>query len=308
MRIAITGAAGLVGQNLVPRLKRVASSILAIDKHAANAAILRAMHPDITVLDADMAQPGEWEGALGGCDAVVMLQAQIGGLDPLPFQRNNITATERALAAAKAGGRCAYLVHVSSSVVNSKAVDLYTESKKAQEKVVAASGMRHVVLRPTLMFGWFDRKHVGWLARFMARAPVFPIPGDGKYLRQPLYAGDFAAICAACLERRTEGAYNISGLERIDYIDLIRLVKAATQAKTPIVSVPYGLFWMLLKLYSAIDRDPPFTTAQLKALVTPDVFEVIDWPALFGVRATPLRAALEETFRHPDYAHVELEF
>ena len=41
------------------------------------------------------------------------------------------------------------------------------------------------------MFGWFDRKHLGWLARFMCRVPVFPIPGSGEYLRQPLYVGDF---------------------------------------------------------------------------------------------------------------------
>ena len=47
------------------------------------------------------------------------------------------------------------------------------------------------------MFGWFDRKHLGWLARFMQRAPVFPIPGDGRYLRQPLYVGDLCNVIAA---------------------------------------------------------------------------------------------------------------
>lgn len=308
MRIVITGAAGLVGQNLIPRLKGAGRELVAIDKHKSNTAILRCMHPDIAVVEADMAEPGSWEAEVAACDAIVMLQAQIGGLDPAPFQRNNITSTERALAAARVGGRCGYIVHVSSSVVNSMAVDLYTESKKRQEAVIGASGFRHVVLRPTLMFGWFDRKHVGWLARFMAKAPLFPIPDDGKYLRQPLYGGDFAAICAACLEQRIEGVYNVSGLEKVDYIDLIHAVKSVTGAKTPIVKIPYGLFWLLLKTYSFIDRDPPFTTAQLKALATPDVFEVIDWPGIFGVKATPLRVALEETFHHPEYSRVELEF
>jgi nucleoside-diphosphate-sugar epimerase len=308
MRIAITGAAGLVGQNLIPRLKGGDREIVAIDKHPANTAILRRMHPDITVIGADMAEPGPWEAELGACDAIVMLQAQIGGLDPAPFARNNITSTERALAAAHAGGRCGYIVHVSSSVVNSQARDLYTESKKAQEAVMAQSGFRHVVLRPTLMFGWFDRKHLGWLSRFMARMPVFPIPGDGRYRRQPLYAGDFAAICAACLTNRTEGAYNISGLETIDYIDLIRMIKSVTNAGSAIVRIPYGLFWLLLKTYALFDRDPPFTTSQLEALVIPEIFEVIDWPGIFGVTATPLRVALEETFHHPEYSRVVLEF
>jgi uncharacterized protein YbjT (DUF2867 family) len=71
------------------------------------------------------------------------------------------------------GYRVPYAVNISSSVVNSKAVDDYTETKKAQEALTAASGIKQVVLRPTLMLGWFDRKHVGWLARFMQKTPVF---------------------------------------------------------------------------------------------------------------------------------------
>ena len=79
-------------------------------------------------------------------------------------------------------------------------------------------------------------------------------------------------------------------------------------ARTTIVSIPYGLFWGLLKAYAVFDKDPPFTTQQLEALVTSDEFEVIDWPSNFGVTATGLDAALEETFRHPVYSKVSLEF
>ena len=104
------------------------------------------------------------------------------------------------------------------------------------------------------------------------------------------------------------GAYNISGHERIEYIDLIRAVKRATGSRALIQKVPYSLFWLLLKTYSIFDRDPPFTTEQLRALVTPDVFEVIDWPGIFGVRPTPLEKALDETFGHPVYSKVVLEF
>ena len=118
----------------------------------------------------------------------------------------------------------------------------------------------------------------------------------------------FAAICAACLEGEIEGAYNISGLEKIDYIDLIRLVKAVVGSPTPIVTIPFWLFGALLRTYAVFDKDPPFTVAQLKALATPDVFEVIDWPNIFGVRATPLREALTETFMDPTYSSVVLEF
>jgi nucleoside-diphosphate-sugar epimerase len=307
-KIVVTGAAGLVGQNLVPRLKaKQLGQIVGIDKHPVNVAILREHHPDIEVIEADLALAGDWQQALEGCTHLVCCHAQIGGLYAEEYVRNNVTATERLLEAAKKYG-VPYVVSISSSVVNSKAVDNYTETKKAQEALVAASGIKQVVLRPTLMFGWFDRKHVGWLGRFMQRVPVFPIPGDGKALRQPLYAGDFADIIASAVEKEITGAYNITGQERIDYIDLMRLVKEASRAKARIVKVPYRLFWLLLKINAMVDKNPPFTTKQLEALVTPDVFEVIDWPAIFGVRATPLKEALYATFRDPVYSQVTLAF
>jgi uncharacterized protein YbjT (DUF2867 family) len=188
------------------------------------------------------------------------------------------------------------------------AVDDYTETKKVQEVLIVASGFKHIILRPTLMFGWFDRKHLGWLARFMQRAPIFPIPGSGRYIRQPLYVGDFCDIIVAAIQREITGVYNISGQEHIHYIDLIRAVKRATGARSVITRVPYNVFALLLQAYAVFDKDPPFTVKQLRALVTPDVFEIVDWPGIFGVRSTPLAQALEETFRHPVYSRIVLEF
>jgi len=307
-RIVITGAAGLVGQNLVVRLKRRGfSALTGIDKHAANTPVLARLHPEITVIGADLARAGGWEQAFAGADVLVLAHAQIGGEDGAAFEANNITATENVLRVAEAAG-VGYIVHLSSSVVNSAAHDFYTETKKAQEALVAACPIPHVVLRPTLMFGWFDRKHLGWLARFMRRAPVFPIPGDGRYRRQPLYVGDFCHIIMSCIERRTVGSYNISGRAEIDYIDLIRAVRDASGCRTPIMRIPFWLFRLLLRGYALFDRDPPFTTRQLAALVIPELFEVIDWPSIFSVGATPLPVALEETFQAKPYADIALAF
>jgi nucleoside-diphosphate-sugar epimerase len=306
--VVVTGAAGLVGQNLVPRLKlRGFTQIIGVDKHPANSAIFRMLHPDVPLIEADIAHEDGWQEALSGAEALVSAHVQIGGLDPEAYVANNVTATKRLIDAARQA-KVTYLVQISSSVVNSAAVDDYTESKRAQEKMALESGIPCIVLRPTLMFGWFDRKHLGWLARFMARMPLFPIPGHGRYLRQPLYVGDFCDIIIACIERRLTGAYNISGLQRIDYIDLIRTLRDTLELKRPIVRVPYPLFWTMLKAYAVADKDPPFTAKQLEALVTPGIFEIIDWPGIFGVKATPLSAAMHETYRHPDYSKIVVEF
>ncbi|CAM3365284.1 Sterol-4-alpha-carboxylate 3-dehydrogenase,decarboxylating [Bordetella sputigena] len=308
-KIVLPGGAGLVGQNLVARLKsRGYSNIVVLDKHKANLQVLRQVQPDIIAEYADLSQPGDWTRHFEGADVVVMLQAQIGGNFYEEFERNNVDSTRLILDAIR-DKHVPYLVHISSSVVESVADDFYTRSKKAQEEMVLGSGIPCPVLRPTLMFGWFDRKHLGWLSRFMKKVPVFPIPGNGKYMRQPLYVGDFCNVIISCIERRIpDGIFNISGHERVDYIDIIREIKRVTHARAAIVKIPYGLFYALLKVWGTLDRNPPFTTQQLEALVAKDEFEVIDWPGIFGVPSTPFSKAIDETFNDPRYSHIELEF
>jgi hypothetical protein len=112
----------------------------------------------------------------------------------------------------------------------------------------------------------------------------------------------------SALENETIGTYPITGVERIDYIDLMRAVNKVLGSPSRVVRIPYSVFWSLLKLYAVFDKNPSFTTRQLEALVTPDVFDLIDWPTIFGVRPTPLQEALKITFCDPEYSKVVLDF
>jgi nucleoside-diphosphate-sugar epimerase len=308
-KIILPGGAGLVGQNLVASLRaRGYTDIVVLDKHQKNLNILCRLHPEIVAEYADLAEAGNWERHFEGAQVVVMLQAQIGGPTLEPFIRNNITSTQLVLDVMKRY-QVPYTIHISSSVVESVACDDYSNTKRDQEKIVLGSGLNHVVLRPTLMFGWFDRKHLGWLSRFMQKVPVFPIPGDGRFMRQPLYVGDFCNIIISCIESRIHGKiYNITGLEKVDYIDIIRSIKHVTKSKTLIVKIPYRVFYILLNTWSLFDPNPPFTADQLVALVAKDEFEVIDWPTIFGVAPTPFNTAIEQVFTHPVYSKIVLEF
>lgn len=309
-KIIVAGAAGLVGQNLIVRLKRQGfNNLVGIDKHKANTGILRRLHPDILVLEEDLAEKGDWTQAFADAKVVVLNQAQIGGLNYDEFVRNNITATENILQIVKEQDEPPFIVHISSSVVNSKAVDFYTETKKVQEKLVLESGLKCTVLRPTLMFGWFDRKHLGWLKRFMEKVPVFPIPGNGEYIRQPLYVGDLCNVIMASMEGGHEGGvFDISGLEYLTYIVIISKIKEISNNKVVLLHIPYGLFWLLLTIYSWFDKNPPFTTKQLRALVIRESFPVIDWPRIFDVEPTAFDSALAETYLDVNYSAVILDF
>jgi nucleoside-diphosphate-sugar epimerase len=307
-KLVLTGAAGLVGQNLVVELKAQGyDNIVAIDKHAYNLGILRRLHPDVTVIESDLAEDGAWTDAFADAVCVVQLHAQITGKFSDLFVRNNIDATKRVLDAVKKHS-VPYLVHISSSVVNSVADDDYTNTKKAQEKLVVESGLAHCVLRPTLMFGWFDPKHLGWLSRFMEKTPLFPIPGDGRYMRQPLYERDFCRCIVRCIERQPQGdIYDIVGDTRIDYVDIIKTIKQAKGLRTPIVHIPYGLFRFLLRTYALFSGKPPFTADQLKALTAGDEFHGVDTEQLFGVRQTPFAEAIAQSYCDSRYSSITLK-
>lgn len=62
------------------------------------------------------------------------------GKTSTPFERNNVTASERVFAAVRRAN-VPFTVHVSSSVVNSVADDDYTNTKRAQERMFLESGL-----------------------------------------------------------------------------------------------------------------------------------------------------------------------
>ncbi len=307
-KIVITGASGLLGQNTILLLREKGyKNIVAIDKHHENIKILRDLNPDIKIIEADVAENGEWQKEFESAEVLLQLHAQITSLYTQEFERNNIVATKNVLETAKNTG-IKYIVHISSSVVISVADDDYTNTKKTQEQLVVESGIKYCALRPPLMFGWFDKKHLGWLSRFMKKTPVFPIPGDGKFLRQPLYARDMARVIVSAMEKQPQNEiYNIIGREEINYIDIIKSIKRVKKLHTVILTIPYGLFKFLMDAYAVVFKNPPFTSDQLAALTAGDYFELENWWDVFDVEPTPFEKALKETFGHNKYSEIVLK-
>lgn len=312
MKVFVPGGAGLVGLNLIALLRDQHPDwqLLVVDKKTEAVAIGRRLFPDVEFLNEDLTQVAglTWPGAIVDCEACVMLQAEIGNTDPSQFERNNLRSTEVVLDQIRETA-IKRLVHISSSVVNSVATDLYTQTKRRQEEIVRSRWPDAVVLRPTLMFGWFDRKHLGWLARFMKKSPLFPIPGSGRFIRQPLFVKDFCQLIERCLaDPSIQGVYDITGMEQVSYLSLMRQLRQAVGSKSWIIHLPIPLFAVLLQLWALISRQPAFTTSQLKALTAGDEFDVMDWPGLFHVSATPLAEALRITYQDPHFASLEMPF
>lgn len=299
-KLIITGAAGAVGQNLIKLLEKENYEIIAIDKHKYNLGVLKKLRPKVVCVLADVSERGSWEKHFKGADILISLQAQISSKHSEDFIKNTVRSQEILCEVCKKY-KVPYIIHVSSSVVLSVANDDYTRTKREQEEIVKKCGIDYVILRPTLMFGLYDKKHLTFLANFLEQAPIFPVPGDGKYIRQPVYIPDFCKVVKRCVEKKPKNKiYNIIGKEKIYYIDIIKAIRKIKGLKKPIVHIPVWLFKSLLKIYAVFVRDPPFTADQLQALVNNDVFKVSPWWRTFKVKPTPFEKAMREMLTHPD--------
>ena len=108
-----------------------------------------------------------------------------------------------------------------------------------------------------------------------------------------------------CLENRPKGdVYDVVGAERIDYVDIIRLIRKVKGLHTVILHIPVGFFRALLKTYALFSRKPPFTADQLDALTAGDDFKGVDTAKVFGFTQTPFEEAVREAYCDPRYSKV----
>jgi NADH dehydrogenase len=152
------------------------------------------------------------------------------------------------------------IVHV--SVTNpERAPDLpYFAGKLAVERWLAASGLAHAIVRPTLVFGREDIlvNNIAWILR---RLPLFLVPGDGAYEVQPVSARDVARIAV-----EAEGTVDAAGPERLSFESLVRLVRDAVGSRARIVHGPATIALALTGIAGLFLRDTVLTRDEVNGL------------------------------------------
>jgi uncharacterized protein YbjT (DUF2867 family) len=151
------------------------------------------------------------------------------------------------------------IVHVSVSNPE-RATDLpYFAGKLQIEKWLAASGIAHAVVRPTLVVGSEDIlvNNIAWILRHL---PAFLAP-SGEYDVQPVSVGDVARICV-----HAEGVVDAAGPDRLSFLELVDLVRAAVGSSARIVRGSPTLALALVRAAGLVLRDVVLTREELAGL------------------------------------------
>ncbi len=165
--VLVTGATGVVGQALIPRLvdDGAADVICLTHRSTVDERPRRRNAGSVSTVHGDVSQPDLGLGALeygelaARIDSIVHAAAMtdFGGPDET-LQRINVDGTGHALALADAAG--AQFVHVSTAYLHARGegqrghiAARYAASKHAAEAVVKTSGVAHSIVRPSIVIG-----------------------------------------------------------------------------------------------------------------------------------------------------------
>src|SRR5438309_8957771 len=150
MPVVVTGASGLIGRSAVRAFARRSPEVRAYVRRAERGEPLRAMNVKVAV------------GSIEDVDtlAIVMRGAHtvchlVGGLD-LPvdaaYERVNVGSATSVVEASKRAG-VTRILFVSYPGASASASNAYLRAKGLAEHVIAASGLEHVILRCTHVYG-----------------------------------------------------------------------------------------------------------------------------------------------------------
>lgn len=108
----------------------------------------------------------------------------------------------------------------------------------------ATHGVKWIILRPTLIYGYGHDKNITEIAKFIRRFGFFPLLGSAKGLRQPIHVEDVASACYAALDtlNLTNRSYNLTGAETLPYREMVKRVFDALNHPPRMLTVPLWLF------------------------------------------------------------------
>jgi NADH dehydrogenase len=213
-----------------------------------------------------MTDAASLERATQGCDAVVHLDANIQG-PPVAFRQVMEQGTRELVAAAGRTGIRRFVL-MSALGANEQNRDLtpYFHAKWEMEQTVAASGLEHVVLRPSFVFG----KDGGVLPLFLRQvrlAPFTPVIGSGEERFQPIWVDDVGAFFAQAVDAPgvANRTFEIGGPDVVSWNEFYARVKKVLGVRRGTMHVPVGLARAGAAVVEHLPR-APITRDQLKML------------------------------------------
>jgi uncharacterized protein YbjT (DUF2867 family) len=254
--LLLTGATGLVGSALLPRLLAEGTQVRCLVRDPRR---LGAQRVRVQIALGDLTDPPSFRNALRGVQTVVHLAASIRDQPRGSIEELDGIATWRMVEAAQRQGveRFVFFSALGASTYHRTRC---LRAKALAEQAVREADVRSIVFAPSIVYAPGDP----WLALLerLALLPVMPISGRGRAAFQPIWAQDVADCVIAALrepgangstaagtaERDGHVRYELAGPETLSHEDIVRTLLHSLSRRRALLHVPTPLVSRSLRI------------------------------------------------------------
>jgi uncharacterized protein YbjT (DUF2867 family) len=300
--LLLTGATGLVGSALLPRLLAEGRDVRCLVRDPRR---LGAQRVRVQIALGDLTDPPSFRNALRGVQTVVHLAASIRDQRRGSIEELNGIATWRMVEAAERQG-VERFVFFSALGASTHHRTRLLRAKALAEQAVRESGVKSIVFASSIVYAPGDP----WLTLLerLALLPVMPVSGRGRAAFQPIWADDVAACVIAALSadhtvrpgiagaagEAAHERYELAGPETLSHTDVVRTLLRSLNRTRPLLHVPTPIVSRALRTFERIGGPSVFATwdeAELMETAMTSPRGAADAEAL-GVRPQRMAAVL----------------
>jgi uncharacterized protein YbjT (DUF2867 family) len=280
--VVVTGAGGRIGRVLVPMLAE-RGEVRAVVRRRAESEATRA--PNVKVAVCDLAETYTLTSVMDGAHTVVHLAGGLDLPDEVAYEEANAGTVRDALEAAEAAEVTRFLL-LSYPGASPDSTNPFLRAKGRAEETVRASGLEHVIVRSTHVYGPGQR----WLEEIRAaasRPAAAVVLGPGTQRLAPVSVEDVARTLVAADDRANpvDGMFGLQGPDVVTADELTDLVAGRRRRKIHLG--PDAVRRASLALGRSV------SPAELEVLAVDSLSDGPSATSEFGVERTDLRSGLD---------------
>ena len=265
--ILVTGGTGFVGPRVVHALRERDKPVRALVRTPSGRSATTLAAWGAELVQGDMTDRDGLRRAVEGAEVVVHLVAIRQGGEEQFRQVMEEGTRELVAAAQEAGVRRFVLMSALGTSEATKNLVPYYHAKWEQEQTVRASGLEHVIFRPSFVFA----RDGGILPTFRKLAkvtPVTPIIGSGQQQIQPIWVDDVGAYFAQAVDlpEAANGTFELGGPDAVSWNEFWKRLKRALGQRRPSLHVPTRLMRVNALVTERLPGNIPLTRDLLTML------------------------------------------
>ena len=265
--ILVTGSTGFVGPHVVHALRERDKPVRALVRTPSGRSATTLAAWGAELVQGDMTDRESLRRAVDGAEVVVHLVAIRQGPEEQFRQIMEQGTRELVAAAQEAGVRRFVLMSALGTSEETKDLVPYYHAKWEQEQTLRASGLEHVIFRPSFVFA----RDGGILPTFTKLAkltPVTPIIGSGQQRIQPIWIDDVGAYFAQSVDvpDAANRIFELGGPDVVSWNEFWQRLKSVLGQRRPSIHVPTRVMRVNALLTERLPGNVPLTRDLLKML------------------------------------------